>query len=224
MKVVVVGGGNVGTYIAAELSKNKHDVTIVESDPERVKRAEGIGLCQDVTWLNVDGCEVSEFGLAHPEKADVVVAVTGDDQVNLVISLLAKQEFGVPRVIARVNNPDNEWLFNETWGVDLSVSTPHLLTAMVEEAVSVGSLVRLLTFENGKAGLAEVKLASSSPALGKQIVDLGFPRDSSVVAIMRDEHIVVPRGDTSLKEGDEVMVLVTHESEDRVRRLLVGED
>jgi len=224
MKVIVVGGGNVGTYIAGELVKNKHDVTIVESDPDRVTRAQSVGLAEGVTWLNVDGCEVSEFGLATPEKADVVVAVTGDDQVNLVISLLAKQEFGVPRVVARVNNPDNLWLFNETWGVDVSVSTPHLLTALVEEAVSVGSLVRLLSFEGGKAGLAEVKLAATSPALGKQIVDLGFPRDSSVVAIMRNEHIVVPRGDTSLVEGDEVMVLVSHESEDRVRRLLVGED
>jgi trk system potassium uptake protein len=223
MRVIIVGGGNVGTYIAGELSKAKHDVLIVESDPERVVQAERTGSPSGVAWLNVDGCEVGQFGLAHPEQADVVVAVTGDDEDNLVISLLAKQEFGVPRVIARINNPDNEWLFNETWGVDVSVSTPHLLTALVEEAVSVGSLVRLLSFENDRARLSEVKLASNSPANGKQIVDLGFPRDSTVVAVLRDEHVVVPRGDTSLKEGDEVMVLVTAESEDRVRKLLIGE-
>ena len=93
------------------------------------------------------------------DKADVVAAVTGDDEDNLVISLLAKQEFGVPRVVARVNNPKNEWMFNEMWGVDVAVSTPHLLTALVEEAVSVGTLVRLLSFEGGKARLAEVTLA-----------------------------------------------------------------
>lgn len=222
MRIIIAGGGNVGTYIGGELQKSGHDVLIVEVDPERVSVAESTGIPAGVTWLCADGCEVTEFGRAHPEKADVVVAVTGDDEDNLVISLIAKQEFGVPRVVARINNPDNEWLFNETWGVDVSVSTPHLLTALIEEAVSVGSLVRLLSFEGDRARLSEVKLASSSPACGKQIVDLGFPRDSTVVAIIRQEHVVVPRGDTTLSAGDEVMVLVTAESEDIVRKLLVG--
>jgi trk system potassium uptake protein TrkA len=223
MRVLIIGGGNVGTYIAGELAKAGHDVLIVEVDPERVTQAELSGFPGGAAWLNADGCEVSELASAHPETADVVVAVTGDDEDNLVVSLLAKQEFGVPRVVARINNPDNEWLFNETWGVDVSVSTPHLLTALVEEAVSVGSLVRLLSFSNDKARLSEVKLASNSPANGKQIVDLGFPRDSTVVAVLRDEKVVVPRGDTQLNEGDEVMVLVTRESEDRVRNLLIGD-
>ena len=109
------------------------------------------------------------------DKADVVAAVTGDDEDNLVISLLAKQEFGVPRVVARVNNPKNEWMFNEMWGVDVAVSTPHLITALVEEAVSVGSFVRLLSFEGGKAKLAEVTLAAGSPAADKEIQELGLP-------------------------------------------------
>jgi trk system potassium uptake protein TrkA len=223
MRVLIVGGGNVGTYIAAELRKAKHEVSIVEIETERVEEARLTGEPEGVTWLNADGCEVSEFGQAHPERADVVVAVTGDDEDNLVISLLAKQEFGVPRVVGRVNNPDNQWLFNETWGVDVSVSTPHLLTALVEEAVSVGSLVRLMSLENDRARLAEVKLASNSPSIGKQIMDLGFPRDSTVVAVLRNEHVIVPRGDTALAEADEVMVLVTAESEESVRRLLTGE-
>jgi trk system potassium uptake protein TrkA len=223
MRVIIVGGGAVGTYIAKELAQSKHEVLIVEVDPDRVARAESSGIWDGLDSLNVDACEVTELAVGHPETAEVVVAVTGDDQVNLVVSLLAKQEFGVPRVIARVNNPDNEWLFNETWGVDVSVSTPHLLTALVEEAVSVGSLVRLMSLEGDKARLSEVKLASNSPANGKQIVDLGFPRDSTVVAVLRNEHVVVPRGDTSLAEGDEVMVLVTAESEERVRKLLIGE-
>jgi trk system potassium uptake protein TrkA len=125
-------------------------------------------------------------------------------------------------VIARVNHPKNRWLFNESWGVDVSVSVPHLLTALVEEAVSVGTLVRLLHFAEGKAGLVEVTLAEESPADGRRISDLGMPRDASVVAVIRDRRVVVPRGDTTLQAGDEVIALVTEDAEDAVRAILVG--
>jgi trk system potassium uptake protein TrkA len=222
MRVVLVGGGNVGTYIARELHASGHGVLIVEADPNRVAEALANGEPEGVTWLQADACEVSEFVKAEPSKADVVVAVTGDDEDNLVISLLAKQEFGVPRVVARVNNPSNEWLFNETWGCDVSVSTPHLLTALVEEALSVGSLVRLMAFEGGRVRLSEVTLAEGSPADGREVQDLGLPRDSTVVAILRQDRVVVPRGDTVLYSGDEVLVLVSNESEDDVRQILVG--
>jgi trk system potassium uptake protein TrkA len=222
MKVVVVGGGNVGTFIAAELAAAEHAVTLVEVDPDRVSQMEAVGEPAGVQWLAADGCEVSELARADVEHADVVAAVTGDDEDNLVISLLAKQEFAVPRVVARINNPKNEWMFNEMWGVDVSVSTPHLLTALVEEAVSVGSLVRLLSFEGGRARLVEVTLAPDSPAADKEIANLGFPRDSTVVALIRKDHVVVPRGDTPVLAGDEVLVLVTEESEPLVRQLLTG--
>jgi len=222
MRVVIAGGGNVGTYIARELRESGHEVVIVEVDPDRVARATTNDDAPGVAWLVADACEISEFTRAEPGKADVVCAVTGDDEDNLVISLLAKQEFGVPRVVARVNNPDNEWMFNETWGVDVSVSTPHLLTALVEEAVSVGSLVRLLSFEGGRARLVEVTLAGDSPANELDIMQLGLPRDSSVVAILRQNHLVVPRGDTILHEGDEVLVLVTNDSEEAVRSMLIA--
>jgi trk system potassium uptake protein TrkA len=222
MRVVLVGGGNVGTYIARELHTGGHEVLIVESDPNRVAQALAQGEPEGVSWLQADACEVSEFVKAEPSSADVVVAVTGDDEDNLVISLLAKQEFGVPRVVARVNNPSNEWLFNETWGTDVSVSTPHLLTALVEEALSVGSLVRLLAFEGGRVRLSEVTLADGSPAEGKEVQELGLPRDSTVVAILRQDRVVVPRGDTVLHSGDEVLVLVSNDSEDDVRTILVG--
>jgi trk system potassium uptake protein TrkA len=125
-------------------------------------------------------------------------------------------------VVARVNNPKNEWLFNENWGVDVAVSTPHLLTALVEEAVSVGTLVRLLSFEGGRASLIEVTLAGESPAADREIVDLGLPRDSTIVAIVRNDHVVVPRGDSRLLAGDEVLVLVTADSIDDVRKILTG--
>ena len=132
------------------------------------------------------------------------------------------RSFGVPRVVGRVNNPKNEWMFNDMWGVDVSVSTPHLLTGLVEEAISVGSFVRLLSLEHGRARIAEVTLADDSPAIGKTLTALGFPRESTVVAVLREGHVLVPRGDTVLLRGDEVIMLAMSEAEDEVRRILIG--
>jgi trk system potassium uptake protein TrkA len=220
VRVAIAGAGSVGTAIARDLHASGHDVLVIEQDPDLVdrRRAE-----LDVSWIAADACEVSSLDLAGLATVDVVVAATGDDEDNLVISLLAKQEFAVPRVIARVNNSKNQWLFNESWGVDVSVSTPQLITALVEEAVSVGSLVRLLQFQGGLAHLVEVTLAEDSPAAGTAIADLGVPREATVVAVVRQDRLVVPRGDTVLQEGDEVLVLVTADAEDDVRHLLVGD-
>ena len=222
MRVVIAGGGNVGRFIAGDLLDAGHEVLIVEQDETIAARAQAAAEPEGASWMVADACELDTLVAAHLEGADVVVAATGDDEDNLVVSLLSKQEFGVPRVVARVNNPKNEWMFNETWGVDVSVSTPHLLTALVEEAVSVGTLVRLLSFEGGKARLAEVTLAEDSPAVDRAVQDLGFPRDSTVVAVIRKDHVVVPRGDTVLRAEDEVLVLVTPESEGGVRSLLAS--
>ncbi|MBW3611094.1 MAG: TrkA family potassium uptake protein [Actinobacteria bacterium] len=222
MRVVIAGGGNVGTYIATDLAASGHEVLVLEQSLAAVEWARSSGEHPGVEFKLADACELSALTAVALETADVVAAVTGDDEDNLVVSLLAKQEFGVPRVIARVNHPKNEWLFNPTWGVDVSVSTPHLLTALVEEAVTVGSLVRLLQFEGGRARLVEVTLADNSPAAAATVVDLGLPRDCTVVAIVRDDHLVVPRGDTLLLAGDEVMVLVTPDAEAAVRRAFVG--
>jgi trk system potassium uptake protein TrkA len=222
MRVVIAGGGSVGRFIAEQLHETGHDVLIMDNDPAVVRSALRSNEPAGVPWLQADACEATRLAEAQVDKADVVAAVTGDDEDNLVISLLAKQEFGVPRVVARVNNPKNEWMFNQLWGVDVAVSTPHLITALVQEAVSVGSFVRLLSFEGGKAKLAEVTLAADSPAADKEIVELGLPRDATVVAVVRQERVVVPRGDTLIRAGDEVIVLVTNESEDEVRAILTG--
>jgi trk system potassium uptake protein TrkA len=219
VKVVIAGAGNVGTYIAGDLHDAGHEVLVIEQDQDVVGR---LRPNLDVNWFVADACEVSSLHEAGVADADVMVAATGDDEDNLVVSLLAKQEFGVPRVVARVNHPKNQWLFNEAWGVDVSVSTPHLLTALVEEAVSVGSLVQLLQFEGGEARLVEVTLAEDSPAAGKMIAELGVPRDATIVAIVRKGHIVVPRGETQFQAGDEVLALVTPDSEDPVKSLLIS--
>jgi trk system potassium uptake protein TrkA len=222
VKVFVAGGGNVGTFIASDLAAAGHDVVVLEKDRAVVDRIKRSREYDGVEFRWADACELARLSEVGLDTADVMAAVTGDDEDNLVISLLAKQEFGVPRVIARVNHPKNEWLFTEMWGVDVSVSTPHLLTALVEEAVTVGSLVRLLQFEGGKARLVEVTLAEGSPAAGRLVAELGLPRDSTLVAIIRADHVVVPRGDSSLEVGDEVLALVTPDSEADVRRILVG--
>ncbi len=217
MRVAIAGAGNVGTYIAADLKAAGHEVLLIEQDPDVVVRT---GPTVDVQWYEGDACEVTSLHEAGLADADVVVAATGDDEDNLVVSLLAKQEFAVPRVVARVNHPKNQWLFTEAWGVDVSVSTPHLLTALIEEAVSVGSLVRLLQFQD--AQLVEVTLDEASPAGGLAIADLHLPRDATVVAVVRERHVIVPRGDTVLQAGDEVLALVTPESEDPVKAVLIG--
>jgi trk system potassium uptake protein TrkA len=219
MKVAIAGAGAVGTFVASDLASAAHEVLLIEKSPDLVAR---LRPTIDVQWFVGDACEVSNLQEAGIADADVMVATTGEDQVNLVISLIAKQEFAVPRVVARVNDPRNKWLFNEAWGVDVSVSTPHLLTALIEEAVSVGSLVRLLEFEGGEAQLIEVTLAEDSPARTRSIADLAVPRDATIVAVVRGGHVVVPRGDTILQPGDEVLALVTPDSEDAVKGILIG--
>ena len=218
MRVAIAGAGAVGRSIAGELLENGHEVLLIDKAPtaisvERVPQAE---------WLLADACEITSLDEAALQRCNVVIAATGDDKVNLVVSLLAKTEYGVPRVVARVNNPKNEWLFNDSWGVDISVSTPHLLAGLVEEAVSVGHLVRLLSFEHGAARLMEVTLADTSPAIGKALTDLDVPRDATVVAVIRGDHVVVPRGDTTFYAGDEVLLLVTGTSDEFVQELFIA--
>ncbi len=219
MKVVIAGAGNVGSFIAEDLHNAGHQVLVLEQDDQLVAK---LSKQIDCTWVVADACEVSSLHKAGVADADVMVAATGDDEDNLVVSLLAKQEFMVPRVVARVNHPKNHWLFNKSWGVDVAVSTPHLLSSLVEEAVSVGTLVRLLSFQQSGARLVEVTLAEDSPAVDREIAQVGIPKGATIVAVVRSDNIVVPRGDTILRIGDEVLALVTADTEEQVKHLLVG--
>ena len=221
MKVVIAGGGSVGRFTAEQLVSSGHQVTIVENDRAVVREYQDHHLA-GVTWYLGDACDVAVLASAGVKDADVMASVTGDDEDNLVVSLLAKQEFGVPRVVARVNNPNNYWMFNDMWGVDVSVSTPHLITSLVQEAVTVGSFVRLMQLKGGKAELVEVTLADGSPALNKQLAELQFPRSATVVAIVRDGRVLVPNKETVLRVGDEVMALITEDAEAAVSKILVG--
>ncbi|HEY0135775.1 MAG TPA: TrkA family potassium uptake protein, partial [Nannocystis sp.] len=182
MRVAIAGAGNVGRSIALELLGNGHEVLLVEREPRAMK----VDTVPGAEWLLADACELATLVQAGIQTCNVVVAATGDDKVNLVVSLLAKTEFGVDRVVARVNHPKNEWLFNESWGVDVSVSSPRLLAAVVEEAVSVGDLVRLLTFKKGGANLVELTLADDAPLVGKRIGTVPWPEDAALVAVLRE--------------------------------------
>src|ERR1700710_1052622 len=171
MRVAIAGAGAVGRSIAGELLENGHEVLLIDKAPTAIS-VERVPLAE---WLLADACEITSRDEAALQRCNVVIAATGDDKVNLVVSLLAKTEYGVPRVVARVNNPGNEWLYNESWGIDVAVSTPRLLSALVEEAVSVGDLVRLMSFMQGEASLVEVTLADDSPLAGRRIGEMTLP-------------------------------------------------
>jgi trk system potassium uptake protein TrkA len=220
IRIAIAGAGNVGGYVAGDLRSRGHDVVLIEQNQDLV---ESLRNEIPVSWVVGDACELHTLDAAVLSSCDVMVAATGDDEDNLVISLLAKQEFAVPRVVARVNHPDNAWLFNESWGIDVAVSTPHLLTSLVEEAVSVGDLVRLLNLEQGKVALLEVTLEGGSPVDGKVLRDVKIPPDCTLVAVVRDRHVLAPRGETPLKAGDEVLALAAAEAESDLRRALTGE-
>lgn len=221
MRVVIAGAGNVGVYLAADLSTRRHQVVVIEQLSDVAAR--GKSEVSGATFIHGDACEPWVLERADVARADVMVAATGDDEDNLVISLLAKQEFAVPRVIARVNHPKNQWMFNESWGVDVAMSPPHILASLIEEATTVGDLVRLFALEHGRVSLVELTLPQGSPVIGKHIYDLRLPHDCTLVAVVRDGHVVIPEPETPLVEGDEILAITTTESEEAFRRTVMGE-
>jgi trk system potassium uptake protein len=218
MRVAIAGAGAVGRSIAKELLANGHDVLLIDKDPGSIK----VHSVTRAEWLLADACEISSLDDAGLERCNVVIAATGDDKVNLVVSLLAKTEYGVPRVVARINHPNNEWLFNESWGVDVAVSTPRLMAALVEEAVSVGDLVRLMTFRQSDANLVEITMAADAPLAGRNVGAIEWPADTALVAILRDGCVIVPSKDDPLEGGDELLFVTSQDVEAELGRLLAG--
>lgn len=218
MWVAIAGAGSVGISIAKELLGNGHQVLLIDKDPHCIK----VQNVPDAEWLLADACEIASLDEAALERCNVVIAATGDDKVNLVVSLLAKTEYGVPRVVARINQPDHEWLFNESWGVDVAVSTPRLLSALVEEAVSVGDLVRLMTFRQSDATLVELTMPANAPLAGQRIGGIEWPADTALVAILRDGRVIVPSAEDPLEPGDELLFVTSEDVEAELGRLLAG--
>ncbi len=209
MRVAVIGAGSVGRSIARELINNSHDVLLIDRDasPEDTARVNA------ADWIIGDACELSTLTNAGLENYDHVVCASGDDKVNLVVSFLAKTEFAVARTVARVNNPRNEWLFTDAWGVDVAVSTPRLMTALVEEAVAVGDLVRLFDFQQGRVHMVELTMPETSPYVGRRVGEVPMPSDTTVIAILRDGRALSPSADELLEVNDEVIFVCPPEAE-----------
>lgn len=210
MKVAIAGAGAVGRSIARELLVNDHEVTLFERQVSHID----VDAVPGADWRLADACELSNLEAAGLQSFDVMIAATGDDKANLVVSLLAKTEFAVNRVVARVNDPRNEWLFGEEWGVDVAVSTPRLLASLVEEAVSVGDLVRLMTFRQGQANLVELTLPPNTPLAGRPVRRLELPRDVALVTILRGGRVIIPQADDPIEGGDELVFIAPAEAED----------
>lgn len=216
MRVAIAGAGAVGRSIARELIHNGHKVLLIDKEPDSI-RPERV---PDAEWLLADACELSSLEEARMETCDVVIAATGDDKVNLVTSLLAKTEFAVPRTVGRVNHPNNEWLFTEAWGVDVNVSTPRIMSALVEEAVTIGDVVRLFTLRQGDTNLVEMTLPSASPFVGTPSGLIPWPENCRLVAILRDDMVYAPDAEQPIEVGDELMFVAAPEAEAELEHLL----
>lgn len=219
MRVTIAGAGSVGRSIARELAAHGHDIVLIDRQPTAMRVAH----VAEADWLLGDACELSTLTEAKVDECDVIVAATGDDKANLVISLLAKTEYGVPRTVARVNNPKNEWMFDEAWGVDVAVSTPRIMTSMVEEAVAVGDLVRIFTFHQSGADILEITLPPDSPLIGTRVGAVPWPPGTVLAAIVRGSQPLAPQSDDTLEEGDELLLVTSRDvDEPALGRLLAG--
>ena len=218
MYVIIVGGGKVGYYLSQEVRRDGHEVTVLERDPKRYQLIEReLG---DMVTLG-DGCEVRTMQEAGMSRADVVVAVTGHDEDNLVICQMAKSRFKVPRTVARVNNPRNESIFRDL-GVDETLSTTRIIFNLIMQEVDTGDIIPLSALKRGDIEIVEVELSSKSPVIGKMIKDIQLPGDTVLAAIIRDGRILLPSGTSDLRLGDEVIALTRVTDEPKLRDLLAG--
>jgi trk system potassium uptake protein TrkA len=218
MRIAIAGAGAVGRSVAQELVANHHKVLLIEQDRRRYEPA----VVPDADWLLADACELTSLQEAELQICDVVIAATGDDKSNLTLSLLAKTEFGVDRVVARVNDFRNEWLFTDAWGVDVAVSTPVAMVAAIEGAIDVGHLVRLMGLRQGSANLAQLTLPADNPLVGRRVCDLQLPANSALVTILRGDRVIFPQRDDVLEAGDEMLFVAEADVEDRIRTMVHG--
>jgi trk system potassium uptake protein TrkA len=216
--IIVVGVGKVGYFLARRLCAGKHTVSVVEKDK---------ALCEEVAKdlealvISGDGCEPDILEEAGAQRADVVAAVTGDDEDNLIICQIAKEKFNVRRTIARVNNPDNERIFSSL-GVDVPVDSTRIIAKIVEEEVSFSDFVNLLSFKRGKLAVVRVDLPNDAPSIRKEIKDIALPPDSVLVSVVRGDEVIVPKGNTVLEPGDDIIAITSIGNESQLLKALVG--
>ena len=215
MNVLIVGAGKSGVYLAEKL-RTSHQVTLIES---RVDRAEYVAArMPGVRVIRGDGCEPSVLDQAGTAQADLVAALTGDDEDNLVVSFLSKTTHQVPMVFARTNHPKNEWMFTKMWGVDVAVSTASVIYSLIEKEVSLGDVITLMALSAENMVIDEITLPADASSVGKTLAELSISKCAHVMAIISAGEVVVPRGDTRLRAGDEVLILSSCGEEANLRR------
>ena len=215
MRILVVGAGAVGRSIATQLITHGHDVVIVDHDPDSIK----VSLVPDADWVLADACSPTQLEEAGARDADAIAAVTGDDKVNLVVSLLAKTEFGVPQVIARANHTANEWMYDESWGVDVLASTPRMLTTLVEEAVSVGEMVELLAIGSSSTSVYQIEIPRGSAIVGASPSVIPMPGGLILAAIVSSGEPISPAQVQEIAAGDELIIICGRNSDQELAAL-----
>lgn len=218
LNIVIVGGGKVGSNLARILLENGHMLRIIEKQRSKISRLQQEFPSDIILWGN--GTDPSVLESAGIGKADVLAAVTSADETNLVVSGLGRFEFGVPRTIARVKDPSNAWIFTPEMGVDAFVNQADLMAHLIAEEMSIGEMMTLLKLRKGDFSLVEQRVHAGAPAVGKAVKDLNLPRECAMVAIIRDGKLLIPRGDTTLIENDEVLLLLRAEQLSDVAKIL----
>ena len=211
MNVLIVGGGKTGSFLGQILLEAGHTVSVVERRPEILARL--AAELPNARIIAGDGSSPRVLREAETHRADVVAAVTGGDEDNLVIGLLARNEFHVPRIIARVNNPKNAWLFKHEMGIDVAVNQPRLMARLIQEEMSLGEMVALLKLRRGELTLVEATLAANAQAVGQPVNGVAFPAEARLIAIFRKGDVLLPHGETVLEAGDELLAIVKSGSE-----------
>jgi trk system potassium uptake protein TrkA len=218
MFIVIVGGGKVGFFLAKRLIKDKHTVSLIEKDKNT---CEQIAKALDILVINGDGCSVEILEQSGIERADVLAAVTGDDEDNLIICQLAKDKFNVSRTVGRVNDPTNTHSFSEL-GVDVPVDSTGIIAKIIEEEVSFADFVNLMSFKRGKLAIVRVDLPEDSPVINKRLQDISLPPSSVLVSIIRGDDVIIPKGDTILLASDDIIALTLVENEQQLLNTLIG--
>ncbi|MFH1338523.1 MAG: NAD-binding protein [Candidatus Omnitrophota bacterium] len=218
MYIIIVGAGKVGYFLAERLYRDNHSVALVDKDKAV---CEGITRKLDILMICGDGCSPAVLKEAGVERADVVAAVTGDDEDNLIICQLAKERFSVNRTVARVNDPKHEYIFSEL-GVDIPIDATAIIAKIIEEEVSFTDFVNLLSFKRGKLAIVRVDLPDDAPVINKMVKDITLPPDSVLVSIVRGEQVIVPHGETVFESGDDIIALTMVGNESKLLDQLVG--
>lgn len=213
MRIGIAGAGNVGRSVARELLDYGHKILLIEREWRRFEP----DTVPEADWLIADACELTALEEAGIQTCDVLIAATGDDKSNLVVGLLAKSEFGVPRVVARINDVRNEWLFSQAWGIDVAVSTPGAMVAGIEGAIDVGHLVRLMALRGGRTDLTKLTLPHDNPLVGKRVDELGLPAETALVTVLRGGEVILPKPHHILEAGDEMLFIADGTLERSVR-------